>query len=90
MQPAHLGPFQINSARVLIRFGLRLIVLFTFAGLGQNGYARALLALLVMSIGLCAAWAVLRREPPFGPTLSNWDEAAGYGCLASLTVALTQ
>jgi len=45
---------------------------------------------LLMSVGMCAAWAVMRREQLFGPGLSNWDEAAAYGCLASLTALIVQ
>ena len=90
MQPTNLNSPRASSSRVLFRFGLRIIVLVSFASLGQQGYARALLALLLMSVGMCAAWAVMRREPLFGPALSNWDEAAAYGCLASLTAMVAQ
>jgi hypothetical protein len=90
MQPMNLNSPRTNSARVLFRFGLRLVVLVSFASLGQSGYARALLALLLMSVAMCAAWASARREPVFGPSLTNWDEAAAYGCLASLTAMVVQ
>lgn len=90
MQSANRNSPSFNSSRVIFRFGLRLVVLVSFASLGQNGYARALLALLLMSVGMCAAWAVMRREQLFGPGLSNWDEAAAYGCLASLTAMIVQ
>lgn len=90
MQPTNLNSPRANSSRVLFRFGLRIIVLVSFASLGQNGYARALLALLLMSVAMCAAWAGARREPLFGPSLTNWDEAAAYGCLASLTAVVAQ
>ena len=90
MQPANLNSPRVGSSRVLFRFGLRLIVLLAFASFGQNGFPRALLALLLMSVGMCAAWAMMRREPLFGPGLSNWDEAAAYGCLALLTAMIAQ
>lgn len=89
MQPTLNSP-HANTSRVLFRFGLRMVVLMPFASLGQNGYARALLALLLMSVAMCAAWAGARREPLFGPSLTNWDEAAAYGCLASLTAMVAQ
>jgi hypothetical protein len=90
MQPTNLNSPRASSSRVLFRFGLRMVVLVSFASLGQNGYARALLALLLMSVAMCAAWAGARREPLFGPSLTNWDEAAAYGCLASLTAMVAQ
>ena len=89
MQPTLNSP-RANTSRVLFRFCLRMVVLVSFASVGQNGYARALLALLLMSVAMCAAWAGARREPLFGPNLTNWDEAAAYGCLASLTAMVAQ
>ena len=90
MQPTNLKSPGFNTVRVLFRFCLRLVVLLSFASLGSNGYAQALLALLLMSVAMCAAWAGARREPLFGPGLTNWDEAAAYGCLASLTAIILQ
>ena len=90
MPPTNLKSPHFDTTRVLFRFCLRLVVLLSFASLGQNGYARALLALLLMSVSMCAAWAGARREPFFGPSLTNWDEAAAYGCLASLTAMIVQ
>jgi hypothetical protein len=89
MQSMETKSLRLNSARVLFRFGLRPIVLLDFAMLGPHGYANALFALFIMCVVMCAAWAAIRREPLFGPALSNWDEAAAYGCLAALTAAVT-
>jgi len=88
--PLNLNSLRASSFRVLFRFGLRMVVLATFASLGPQGYTRALFALLLMSVAMCAAWAGARREPLFGPSLNNWDEAAAYGCLASLTAMVAQ
>jgi hypothetical protein len=79
-----------DSARVLFRFGLRLIVLVSLASLGTSGYLRAFLALLLMSAVMCVGWALARREPLLGGSLTNWDEAAAYGCLASLIAMIAQ
>lgn len=87
MQPTDLKSSSFNTIRVLVRFSLRLVVLMAFASLGTNGCLRAFLALLLMSAAMCAAWAIARREPLLGPSLTNWDEALAYGCLASLTAA---
>jgi len=90
MQPVRAKSPGLDSSRVLFRFGLRMIVLLAFASLGPSGYARALFALFLMSFGMCSAWAVMQREPLFGPGLTNWDEAAAYGWLASLTAMVAQ
>jgi hypothetical protein len=90
MRSVNVKSPSFNTVRVLFRFCLRLVVLLSFAGLGQNGYGWALLALLLMSVAMCAAWASAQREPLFGPSLTNWDEAAAYGCLASLTALIVQ
>jgi hypothetical protein len=90
MPPTNLNSPSFNTVRVLFRFCLRLVVLLSFASLGTNGYAQALLALLLMSVGMCVAWALMRQEQLFGSGLTNWDEAAAYGCLASLTAMIAQ
>jgi hypothetical protein len=40
--------------------------------------------LLWMSIVLCAAVALLRREQLFGAVLNHWDECAAFGALFAL------
>jgi hypothetical protein len=75
---------------VLFRFGLRLVVLVSFASIGTSGYVRAFLALLLMSALMCAGWALARRESLLSDSLTNWDEAAAYGSLASLMAMMAQ
>ena len=57
-------PEKLGSAAVLIRFGVRLLVLVVFAMFGSIGFGRTLAALLWMSTILGAVVAVIRREPP--------------------------
>ena len=89
MQPAPTS-HQIDSARVLIRFVFRLVILLTFAGLAQTSYANAVSVLFTMSIALCITWGTIRHERILGPSLTNWDEAAAYACLALLAFKLAQ
>jgi hypothetical protein len=56
-------PRELRSNQVLIRFGLRMIILVAFAALGGIGFGSNLAALLWMSIVLCAEVA-RRRKPP--------------------------
>jgi hypothetical protein len=77
-------PEQINTARVIARFGLRLAIVVFCAAFAQTSFAYAMVVLLLLSITFCFIWGTLRREPVFGPSLTNWDEAAAYACLATL------
>jgi len=43
---------------------------------------------LWMSIILCAAIGVIRREPLFGGVLNHWDETAAYAALFALVSCL--
>jgi hypothetical protein len=65
-------PRSLNPTRVLARFAVRLALLATFAAFGTIGFGRSLAALLWMSIILCAAVGLIRREPLFGATLNHW------------------
>ena len=56
-------PRKLGSAQVLIRFGVRLLVLVVFAMFGSIGFGRSLAALLWMSTILSAVVAVIRQEP---------------------------
>ncbi len=67
-------PRKLGSTQVLIRFGVRLLVLVVFATFGSIGFGRSLAALLWMSTILSAVVAVMRREPPFDAMLNHWDE----------------
>ncbi len=77
-------PELINTARIIVRFGLRLAIVLFCAALAQTSFAYAMAVLLMLSITFCFVWGAVRREPVFGPSLTNWDEAAAYACLASL------
>jgi hypothetical protein len=74
----------LSPARAIARFAVRVLLLATFAAFGGIGFGRSLAALVWMSIILCAAVALLRREPLFGPTLNHWDEAIAFGALFAL------
>jgi hypothetical protein len=83
-------PQQLRSTRVLIRFALRVMILVIFAASASVGFGRALAALLWMSIILCAVVGAMRREPPFGPALSHWDEMVAYAAMFALVRVFSQ
>jgi hypothetical protein len=74
-------PRELRSNQVLIRFGLRMIILVVFAALGSIGFGNALAALLWMSIIFCAVAGAIKREPPLGGVLNHWDEAVAYAAI---------
>jgi hypothetical protein len=73
---------------VLARFGIRLVILVTFAAFGGVGFGASLAALSVMAAILCTIVATVRREAVFARALNHWDEAIGYAALYFLCVAL--
>ena len=78
---SHLG-----SAYALTRLFIRLAVFGVFAALGPEGFGKTLQSLLILAIFYCIVAAPIRREEPFGPNLTHFDEAAAYGviiCLAA-------
>ena len=75
---------QPGSAAVVLRFGIRMIILLAFAGIGAAGFARTLETLLATATLYCCAMAPLRREEPFGPVLTHFDEATAYALCALL------
>jgi hypothetical protein len=79
-----------GSAQVLVRFGLRLVIMAAFAAFGSVGFGRSLVALLWMSAILCAVVGGMRRELPLAPDLNHWDEMAAYGALCALASGLNQ
>jgi hypothetical protein len=83
-------PQQLRSAQVIVRFGLRMIVLVVFAMLGGIGFVRSLVALLWMSAIFSAAVGAMRREAPFDKTLNHWDETAAYAALCCLVSGFNQ
>jgi len=78
----------LESTQVLVRFGLRMLILFAFAAFASIGFGRSLAALLWMSIILCAVIGVIKREPLFGGALNHWDETAAYAALFALVSGL--
>lgn len=81
-------PLQLKSAQVLVRLGLRLIVMTAFAAFSSIGFIRIFTALLWMSTVLCAFAGAIRREQPLGADLNHWDEMAFYGALWALLGAI--
>ncbi|MBN9041483.1 MAG: hypothetical protein BGP05_02560 [Rhizobiales bacterium 62-47] len=74
-------PLIFRSARILVRFAARILLLAGFAAFSSVGFGRALAALLWMAIILCAVVGILRREPLFGSELNHWDERVAFGAL---------
>jgi len=79
---------RLRSTQVLIRFGVRLLVLIAFAGFGSIGLNQSLLALFWMAAVLCALIAAIRRERFLDHYLNHWDEMAAYSALCALTRSL--
>ena len=80
-------PPAVVSSRVLIRFGVRMIVLMAFAASSSVGFARGLATLMLMAITWTALVAAFKREQPFEPALNYWDEMLGFTaafCLISI------
>ena len=73
-----------ESAKFLTRFFLRLVILAVFAALGKQGFANTLQIILFFAIAYCIFAAVIRREQPFGPDLTHFDEAAAYAISANV------
>ena len=82
-------PREADSIQVLIRFLLRIALLGVFAAIGSEGFRKTFEALLLLTMFYCVFAATLRREMPFGPVLTHFDEAAGYAALGVLTSALS-
>jgi hypothetical protein len=79
-----------GSAQVLIRFGVRLLILVVFAMFGSIGFGRSLAALLWMSTILSAVIAVMRHELPLDGALNHWDETVTYAAICMLVSGLNQ
>jgi hypothetical protein len=73
-----------ESAQALTRFFLRLVILSIFAVLGSQGFGKTLESLLVLAVFYCVFVAAIRREEPFGPVLTHFDEGAAYAVIACL------
>jgi len=74
-----------GSAQALTRFFLRLLILSIFAALGSQGFGKTLESLLMFAVFYCIFVAAIRREEPFAPILTHFDEAAAYALIARLT-----
>ena len=74
----------IGSAQALTRFFLRLLILSIFAVLGSQGFGKTFESLLVLAVFYCIFVAAIRREEPFAPVLTHFDEAAAYAVIAHL------
>jgi hypothetical protein len=72
---------------VVVRFGLRMLILIIFAAFGGVGFGKSLTTLLWMSGVFSAVVGILRRERPLDSTLNHWDETAAYAALCSLVTA---
>jgi hypothetical protein len=83
-------PQQLRSTQVIVRFGLRMIILTVFATFGSIGFGRSLAALLGMSTILSAVIGAMRREPPFDKALNHWDETVAYAALCCLVSGFNQ
>src|SRR6266446_7931443 len=83
-------PRKLGSAQVVIRFCLRLFILFIFAMFGTIGFGRSLAALLWMSTILSAVIGTMKREPPLDRALNHWDEMVAYAALCCLVSGFNQ
>lgn len=79
---------RLTNARVLIRFCLRLAIILICALYAEQGYATGFAVLCLLAIAFCLLWAFLGQERVLSPHLTNWDEAAAYGCLAAFAAAI--
>ena len=75
---------QLKSTEVIVRFGLRMIVMVAFAAFGGIGFDRSLTVLLWMSAILSTVLATLEQEAPFDSVLNHWDETLAYAALCCL------
>ena len=75
---------QLGSAQALVRFFLRLVILSIFAALGSQGFGKTFESLLIFAVLYCIFVAAIRREEPFAPVLTHFDEAAAYAVIARL------
>ena len=79
----------LGSVRTLTRFFLRLMILSIFAALNKQGFSTALESMLILAIIYCVFAAAVRREQPFGPDLTHFDEAAAYAIIADLAARVS-
>ena len=73
-----------GSAYALTCFFLRLAIFGVFAALGQQEFGRAPANMLILAVVYCVVATAIRREQPFGPKLTHFDEAAAYAFIADV------
>ena len=78
---------ETQTIRVIIRFWLRMIVLFVFSAFSNIRFDQILTLLLLMSIILSVVLATFKREQPLASALNHWDEAIAYAALCCLIIA---
>ena len=76
----------MRSTQMVVRFGLRIVILVIFASFSGIGFGRSIATLLWMSTIFSAVVGAIRREPLFDTTLNHWDETAAYAALCCLAV----
>jgi hypothetical protein len=81
-------PGEWRSTQMIVRLGLRLLIIAAFASFGSIGFARGFAALPWMSTILCAVVGIIKHERPFDVALNHWDEAAAYAALFCLARAV--
>jgi hypothetical protein len=89
MPPRPAAADRPDSRQVLFRTLFRVLVLIAFASLGRHGFGKTFATLLAMSAIFCGIVAVMRREAPFGPVLTHFDEGAIYAALSHVSAALS-
>jgi hypothetical protein len=79
---------ELASTQVLMRFFLRIVICALFALASRRGFGKTLEDLLVLAVFYCIIAASIRRETPFAPVLTHFDEAAAYAVIARLTATI--
>lgn len=82
----NIQPVTVNdlkSVQVISRFCLRMILFTVWAAISSTDFARTFAALMLLSATLSLAAAIFRRESPFSPALTCWDEFAIYGMICT-------
>ena len=77
-----------RTARVVVRFFLRIVILVAFAAFGSIRFDQSLILLLLMSTILSTVLATFKREQPFAGVINHWDEAIAYAALCCLIIAI--
>ena len=80
---------QLTSARVLVRFGVRMIILASFAAFSSIGFTRGLATLMWAAIVFSSVIAIVKRERLFESDLNHWDETVAYAAVLYLVSMFT-